>query len=68
MGDPWEVVPLRDEVHIIPINDLCEHHLDGTGCVCGPTVEQHKQPLIIHASLDGRELLEQQDPPASEGS
>ena len=55
-------------VHVIPVDDLIEHDTaDGAGarCVCGPTTELVVSDvdgsdgwLIVHASLDGRELTE----------
>lgn len=51
--------------HVIPIGDLIEHET-GTddGCPCGPAVEPVELDcggvgwVIIHHSLDGRELNE----------
>ena len=51
-------------VHVEPINDLIEHLDDG--CPCGPDVEYvdpmdgsyHREPLVVHHSLDGREFAE----------
>lgn len=50
-------------VHVIPLNDLVEHDTSGEQCVCGPRVEHVEADggdgwLIVHASLDGRELHE----------
>lgn len=45
------------EVHVWPIDDYIEHELEGTDCVCGPQVEQNLHLLVIHNSLDGRELV-----------
>lgn len=46
--------------HIYPRNDLVEHTLFSTGCVCGAEVELResgpdKGYVITHNALDGRE-------------
>lgn len=51
-------------VHVVPVNDLIEH--GGEDCVCGPTTEPVQRGdgstgwLVVHHSLDGRELTDQQ--------
>lgn len=51
-------------VHVTPVDDLIEHDSSGDGCPCGPTVEAVMRDdgsngwLIIHHSLDGREVDE----------
>lgn len=56
---------LPPDIHITPINDLREH-LDSRDCWCKPRIEieedfltDEKKVLVIHHSLDGRELVEQ---------
>lgn len=55
-----------DTVHTYPVNDLIEHDLEGTDCVCGPEVEAVMREdgsngwLISHHSLDGREQYEEE--------
>lgn len=50
--------------HILPLADLVAHE-DDVCCICGPDVEYMIGPegafakLIVHHSLDGRELHEQ---------
>lgn len=52
--------------HIFPVRDLIEHDTDtdDPDCLCGPSVEPVKRDdggmswLIVHHSLDGRELSE----------
>lgn len=51
--------------HVIPVNDLIEHDTNGEqDCVCGPDTEPVEREdgsmgwLIVHHSLDGRELRE----------
>lgn len=59
--------------HVVPNGDLIEHDADSFGtCVCGPdvrpiiagmvtettTVVRHVGWVVIHHSLDGRELQE----------
>ena len=52
---------MSDTVHVYPRDDLVEHELEGTDCVCGPAVERVEKDgggdgwLVIHHSLDGRE-------------
>lgn len=52
-------------VHVFPVDDLVEHDTDGGDCVCGPTTEPVERNdgsmgwLVVHHSLDGRELHEQ---------
>ncbi len=52
-------------VHVFPVNDLIEHDTDSDDCLCGPTTEAvHDDEggfgwVVIHHSLDGRELREQ---------
>lgn len=49
-------------IHTYPVNDLIEHDTESDECVCGVQVEAVPNPdgsvgwLIIHNSLDGREL------------
>lgn len=54
-------------VHVSPVNDLVSHETEGCECVCGPDVEffdpstgdtYASGPLVIHHSLDGREVGE----------
>jgi hypothetical protein len=46
-------------LHVWPHDDNVPHELHGAGCVCGPAVERHgTMQLVVHASLDGRELTE----------
>lgn len=55
----WE----GETVHVIPIDDLREHdeNNDGT-CWCKPRIEQEENGrVIVHNSMDGREILENLD-------
>lgn len=51
-------------VHVYPLRDLIEHETCDDGCVCGPRIEPVQRDdgsygwLIVHHSLDGRELQE----------
>ncbi len=48
----------RYDVHVLPVNDLREHEQTRT-CWCKPRVtREDKNYIIVHASLDGRELVE----------
>jgi hypothetical protein len=50
----------RGEIHVVPDCDLMPHELDGDDCACGPRQEllENGSWMIVHASLDGRELHE----------
>ncbi|WP_435233347.1 hypothetical protein [Micromonospora aurantiaca (nom. illeg.)] len=52
-------------VHIVPVGDLIAHDSSGgQDCVCGPTTKPVKAEdgsmgwMVVHHSLDGRELRE----------
>jgi hypothetical protein len=51
-------------VHVLPVNDLIDHEEEGHDCVCGVNSEPVQCEdgsfgwLIVHHSLDGRELRE----------
>ena len=56
---------LPPDIHVTPINDL-RAHLDSRDCWCKPRIEieedfltDETKVLVIHHSLDGRELVEQ---------
>lgn len=61
---------MSETFHVFPVNDLVEHETDSDDCVCGPTTEPVETEdgstnwLVIHHSLDGRELDEVRDRPA----
>lgn len=58
-GHGWRVDRFgSDRVHVEPVADLVAHErVDG--CVCGPRLEHYERAaLVVHASLDGRELVE----------
>lgn len=50
--------------HVVPVADIVEHDSDGGDCACGPQVEAVMRDdgsngwLVVHHSLDGRELTE----------
>lgn len=45
-------------VHVVPINDLREHDLNGS-CWCKPALDNdYSYPIWIHNSMDGREAFE----------
>lgn len=54
---------MTSELHVIPLNDLIEHDTAGE-CVCVPASQPVKRDdgsvgwLMVHSSLDGRELRE----------
>ncbi len=46
-------------MHVYPVNDAMWHELEDDVCVCGPRVElECGTKIVVHASLDGRELDE----------
>lgn len=50
-------------VHVLPVDDLICHE-DSVECVCGPTLEWIEGEdgdgwVVLHHSLDGRELREE---------
>jgi hypothetical protein len=53
-----------DDRHVYPVNDLVEHDTSGEPCVCGPEMQPVERAdgsigyVVIHHSLDGRELHE----------
>lgn len=54
---------VANEVHVLPRGDLIEHEA-GDGCPCGPRTEPVPGDdgsvgwVVVHHSLDGRELIE----------
>lgn len=50
--------------HVHPVDDLIEHDTNGTPCACGPRERPVKADdgsvnwIVVHNSLDGRELAE----------
>ncbi len=59
----WRVDPgPADDVQVVPVADLIDHLDDG--CPCGPSTEPVERDdgsvgwLVVHHSLDGRELAE----------
>jgi hypothetical protein len=50
---------MTDTIHTYPLNDLIEHDTESHLCPCDPKVEFiNGGTLIIHNSLDRRELYE----------
>lgn len=53
----------RNSCHVVPVNDLIEHEI-ADECPCGPQQRPEKLEdgsvgwLVVHNSLDGRELRE----------
>lgn len=47
-------------IHVYPLNDEREHVTEGTTCWCDPQLDlEQPEIIVIHNSLDGRELIEQ---------
>jgi hypothetical protein len=59
----WAPVPIDNNVHVVPLNDLIDHDLTDT-CTCGPNDQAVIRDdgsigwVTIHHSLDGREQAE----------
>jgi hypothetical protein len=56
----WRVRELSDEdIHVLPVNDL-RVHLEIRTCWCKPTFWEAPdgELVIMHNSVDGRELIE----------
>lgn len=51
------MIPVRDIVHVVPVNDLREHE-PSMHCWCIPTEDDETDGLFIHHSMDGREQFE----------
>lgn len=46
------------DIHVSPVNDLREHS-EARDCWCAPVIKREsKGTVVIHNSLDGRELVE----------
>lgn len=46
-------------LHVWPHDDVVHHDLYGIDCICLPRTERHGTvQLVVHGSLDGRELTE----------
>jgi hypothetical protein len=46
-------------VHVYPLDDQIDHEREGDECPCGPKVLfEPSGQVIVHHSLDGRELEE----------
>ena len=59
--DGWLVVELNDAVHVVPNNDVRFHMVtQGMGCACEPELWRGGDgtPVVVHNSIDGRELVE----------
>lgn len=59
----WLTTETPDGAHVLPLGDVVEH-VRSDDCVCGPYPELGERVaggtgwLVIHHSLDGRELAE----------
>lgn len=55
---------MTDDTHVYPVNDKCEHVLQGTECTCEPEVRLEGSVLIIiHNFFDFREVAEELNEP-----
>lgn len=58
-GKQWKNMAAADGLHVIPLEDLREHDVADC-CWCCPRVRVfNDRRIVIHNSLDGREILEQ---------
>ena len=53
----WRVDYGDEENHVIPENDLREHE-HSIDCWCAPVRDEEDELLVIHNSMDRRELYE----------
>lgn len=49
-----------DDRHVVPVNDLREHD-SSRSCWCRPTEDEDERHVLIHHSMDQRELYERGD-------
>lgn len=61
--DGWTLLFPHDDdprMQVLPTTDSVPHSTEGEDCICGPRVETEGLivPIVVHASLDGRELDE----------
>ena len=47
-----------EDLHVVPEGDLREHEVN-RGCFCNPTQDKECPNLLIHHSLDRREIYEE---------
>ena len=45
-------------IHVLPMDDLEVHSVEGCNCGSITEVNYHGIPLVIHKSFDGREIIE----------
>jgi len=47
------------DIHVTPRNDM-KKHIDSRDCWCHPSLKEreNKAIIVIHQSMDGRELIE----------
>ncbi|AYD81553.1 hypothetical protein HYP71_gp059 [Arthrobacter phage KBurrousTX] len=56
----WATHTDGSPVHVWPLEDTIEHHLEGTGCPCEPKTEEVPREdgttgvMISHNAMDGR--------------
>lgn len=51
----WDAVHFKDQIHVMPRNDIAHHRL--FGCWCNPKYEEHRlalSPVYIHNAADKR--------------
>jgi hypothetical protein len=51
---------MKDNVHVLPVNDSFDHKETGFNCKCNPKLQKQLNGvfIIVHNSYDGRELKE----------
>jgi len=56
-GEGWELFKFMGRIHVEPVNDMRTHtHM--THCWCKPCPDEVNRNVIIHNSMDRRELHE----------
>jgi hypothetical protein len=58
----WGVFETGQEVHVIPLDDECDH-LEQLGCWCNPSRDVQAAFVIVHHAADGREYDERRRAP-----
>lgn len=59
------IVKSELEIHVVPDDDVIDHEMDDR-CVCGPKEvlvvenDHYEGSIMMHASLDGREVSDEE--------
>lgn len=58
----WQARKIAGTVHVVPLNDLYEHTLDGScrcGVHCEGNIQDYSDLVWVHDSFDGREQFDE---------